>query len=396
MSGRAATSGVIPGRFALAVGKPDLREPPGWRWTPLVDVARLESGHTPSRKCPEYWGGDIPWIGIRDAGAHHGRTILDTAEHITPEGVENSAARVLPAETVCLSRTASVGYVTVMGRPMTTSQDFVNWVCGPGLAPKYLKYVLLAELDSLSQFSTGSTHQTIYFPEVKAFHALLPPPSVQDAIVEVLGALDDKIELNRGIILTIDELIDAEFTRLRDAVSRHATWGGLITMKYGKALESIEVGPFPVFGTNGQIGWTDAPLCAQPGIVVGRKGAYRGIFFSQEPFWVIDTAFFVTMKGSDDLWWAYHEMKRIRLNDMDSGSAIPSTSRDQFERLPVRVPERSTQASFRSRTWPLRLKRCALEQESRTLAELRDSLLPKLLSGALRVRDAEKIIGEVT
>src|SRR5438874_10867961 len=95
--------------------------PPGWEWVRLQDVARLETGHTPSREHPEYWDGDIPWIGIKDATGSHGRTILDTFQHTNQLGIDNSSARLLPARTVCLSRTASVGYVVVMGRPMATS-----------------------------------------------------------------------------------------------------------------------------------------------------------------------------------------------------------------------------------------------------------------------------------
>lgn len=209
--GREATEGVIPGRFALSVGKPDLPAPPGWRWTPLSDVAQLESGHTPSRKHPEYWNEGIPWIGIRDAVDNHGRQIHDTYQHVSQLGLENSSARLLPPRTVCLSRTASVGYVVVMGTTMATSQDFVNWVCGPGLEPEYLKYVLLAENDSLLRFASGTTHQTIYYPEAKAFHALLPPLDEQRAVVRVLGTLDDKIELNRKMTGTLEAMARALF-----------------------------------------------------------------------------------------------------------------------------------------------------------------------------------------
>jgi type I restriction enzyme, S subunit len=124
--GRPATTGVIAGRYAISVGKPLTEAPPGFEWRPLAELARLESGHTPSRRVTEYWNGDIPWIGIRDATGNHGRQINETRETITQLGVDNSSARVLPAETVCLSRTASVGYVVQMGRPMATSQDFVT------------------------------------------------------------------------------------------------------------------------------------------------------------------------------------------------------------------------------------------------------------------------------
>jgi type I restriction enzyme S subunit len=209
--GREATTGVIPGRIALSVGCPDFTPPKGWKWTLLSSVAQLESGHTPSRKHPEYWDGGIPWIGIKDATENHGRTISDTHQHVSALGLENSSARLLPANTVCLSRTASVGFVVVMGRSMATSQDFVNWVCGPNLEPHYLKYVLLAENEALWRFASGTTHQTIYYPEAKAFHVCLPPLAEQKAIAAVLGALDDKIELNRQMNATLESMARALF-----------------------------------------------------------------------------------------------------------------------------------------------------------------------------------------
>ncbi len=209
--GREATTGVIPGRVALSVGCPDLEPPKSWKWTSLSSVAQLESGHTPSRKHPEYWDGGIPWIGIKDATENHGRTLTDTYQHVSAIGLENSSARLLPANTVCLSRTASVGFVVVMGRPMATSQDFVNWVCGPNIEPNYLKYVLLAENEALWRFASGTTHQTIYYPEAKAFHVCLPPLAEQKAIAAVLGALDDKIELNRQMNATLEAMARALF-----------------------------------------------------------------------------------------------------------------------------------------------------------------------------------------
>jgi len=186
--GREATETVIPGVAALSVNIPDRGPPVGWSWVPLRRIARQETGHTPSRKHPEYWGGDIPWIGIRDAADHHGGIINDTAQHPTQLGIDNSSARVLPADTICLSRTASVGYIVRMGRPMATSQDFVTWTCSEALDPDYLLYALLAEGDEIRRFGKGSTHTTIYFPEVRALHICLAPLEEQREIVRRVKA----------------------------------------------------------------------------------------------------------------------------------------------------------------------------------------------------------------
>ncbi|UTG97462.1 restriction endonuclease subunit S [Sinorhizobium meliloti] len=146
----------------MAVNKPTEPVPTGWVWVPVNSVARQETGHTPSRSRPEWWGGDIPWIGIRDARLHHGGVIYDTLQTTNPLGLANSSARLLPKGTVCLSRTASVGYVTVMGRDMATSQDFVTWTCSEALVPEFLVKALIAEGEGLRKFGKGTTHTTIY------------------------------------------------------------------------------------------------------------------------------------------------------------------------------------------------------------------------------------------
>lgn len=118
------------------------------------------------------------------------------------------------------------------------------------------------------------------------------------------------------------------------------TWGELATLEYGKALRGYQTGsgPYQVFGTNGPIGWHTEALCPFGSVIVGRKGAYRGIHYSTEPFWVIDTAFYLKPRKPFHMGWAYYQLLTQDINGMDSGSAIPSTSREEFYKLPVLVP----------------------------------------------------------
>ncbi len=120
-------------------------------------------------------------------------------------------------------------------------------------------------------------------------------------------------------------------------------WGRLATLEYGKSIRDYEPNqsaekPYRVFGTNGPIGWHSSPLYTKPSIVVGRKGAYRGIHFSPDPFFVIDTAFYLKPTTEFDIRWAYFQLKNFDINKLDSGSAIPSTSRDAFYEIPVALP----------------------------------------------------------
>lgn len=181
---REAFGGAPP--VASAVGVPV--SPKGWRWMKITDVARLESGHTPSRRHPEWWGGDVPWIALPDIRALDGKLAYETAEYTNALGIANSSARVLPTHTVVMSRTASVGFVTVMGRPMATSQDFVNWVCGPDLNPFFLAYALRASRTYLRGLASGAVHKTIYMPTLHALRVCMPPLDEQRRIVAGLDA----------------------------------------------------------------------------------------------------------------------------------------------------------------------------------------------------------------
>jgi type I restriction enzyme, S subunit len=117
-------------------------------------------------------------------------------------------------------------------------------------------------------------------------------------------------------------------------------WGDIATLEYGKSLRNYQTtnGTYRVYGTNGPIGWHSQPLCNHSGVVIGRKGAYRGVHYSSAPFFVIDTAFYLEPKIEFDLKWAYYQLLTQDINAMDSGSAIPSTSRGDFYNLEVPVP----------------------------------------------------------
>lgn len=122
---------------------------------------------------------------------------------------------------------------------------------------------------------------------------------------------------------------------------RGTTWGELATLEYGKALKhpKVDDGPVEVFGTNGPTGRTTVALSNNPTVIVGRKGAYRGIHWAGGPFWVIDTAFYLRPDTSlVEPRWAYYELLNHDINSMDSGSAIPSTSREDFYALRVKLP----------------------------------------------------------
>jgi type I restriction enzyme S subunit len=200
----------LPARWVLGrVADGVTHIPTDWDLVTLTKVAKLESGHTPDRKKPEYWDGNIPWISLQDADALGNLTIGQTAETIGPEGLANSSARLLPAGTVVLQRTANVGLASIMEREMCTSQHFANWVCGPRLDPHYLQQVFRHMSREWRRLMAGSVLPDIYMNTFKVLQILLPPIEEQRKIGAIGGAFDRRIEAEQGSLAALIEARDA-------------------------------------------------------------------------------------------------------------------------------------------------------------------------------------------
>lgn len=164
---RAVTKGLNPDAPMKPSGLDWVEQIPAhWQSGSIRRFAAMKTGHTPSRSVPEYWDDcTIPWFTLADVWQIRDGTrwyLEETSERISELGLANSAAELLPAGTVILSRTASVGFSGIMPVPMATSQDFWNWVCGPGLMPEYLLLLFRAMTDEFELSTNGSTHKTIY------------------------------------------------------------------------------------------------------------------------------------------------------------------------------------------------------------------------------------------
>ena len=200
--------------------------PEHWTVIPLRLAARIESGHTPSRSHNEYWIekdcvhhwftlGDV-WQ-IRDGKAEY---VYETQEKVSQAGLDNSAARMLPANTVILSRTASVGFSGILGVPMATTQDFVNWVCGPKIVPEFLLFVFRAMSKEFERLKYGSTHNTIYMPDIFSFRAPLPSlieqgeivSNVRESLRRLDGSFDDLLRSKELLQERRSALISAAVT----------------------------------------------------------------------------------------------------------------------------------------------------------------------------------------
>jgi type I restriction enzyme, S subunit len=288
-------------------------------------------------------------------------------------------------------------------------------------------YYLLRTAEYRNEVLAGATGTTVKHTSpnrILAFSAAFPPIWEQKRIARILKTIDDKIEVNRKRHEALEAMARALFkswfvdfdpvraraegrdTGLPEHIASHfpdalvdsplgqvpqgwniTTWGTIATLEYGKSLSDYDTdtGMYPVYGTNGRIGTCSKALCLHPGVIVGRKGAYRGVHYSSSPFFAIDTAFYVAPKIPIELRWAYYELLRLDINGMDSGSAIPSTSREDFYSLSVVLAPHDVQQQYTRLMGPMWQEQEQNLHNSAVLANLRDTLLPQLISGELRV-----------
>jgi type I restriction enzyme S subunit len=193
-----------------------------------------------------------------------------------------------------------------------------------------------------------------------------------------------------------DRLVDSELGEIPEGW-RVAKLGELLELAYGKALkeEDRQDGTIPVYGSNGQVGWHNEKLVTGPGIIVGRKGNPGVVKWVPTDFFPIDTTFYVVPKDKcPSLSFLFYALERQDLASLSADSAVPGLNRNLAYMSSQILPPRTVLVAFDSAVQPLFQRTYESERESRTLAALRDALLPKLIRGEIRVRDAERFLME--
>ncbi|MCX6937289.1 MAG: restriction endonuclease subunit S [Verrucomicrobia bacterium] len=268
----------------------------------------------------------------------------------------------------------------------------------------------------------GSSVPGFNLGQLRAFEIPLPPLPEQKAIARILGTLDDKIELNRRMNATLEAMaralfqswfvdfdpvhakaagrqpsgMDAKAAALFPAAFQDSelskipkgwnvkTIGETIELAYGKPLkeENRRGGCVAVFGSNGRVGWHDEKLVTGPGIVVGRKGNPGIVTWAPGDFYPIDTTFYVMPVGEcKSLYFLYYALSLQNLASLGADSAVPGLNRNHAYMSKLIIPSSKVLNAFDEQIAPLFLRINANDHQSRTLATLRDTLLPKLLSG---------------
>lgn len=253
----------------------------------------------------------------------------------------------------------------------------------------------LFQRQSLSVQGQTDMAPYINLADVRAMTIQLPAVSEQRAIAEVLGALDDKIDCNLRVHRLCWSLAEASYRELVAGSCHTAGLGSVLDLAYGKSLPERErvPGDVPVYGSGGVVGWHDRSLVDGPGVVVGRKGTAGAVHWTASGFYPIDTTFYVRPRPDTPMLFLYFALKLLELDRMNSDSAVPGLNRNAAIARIIRLPDVNSLRSFAAFAQPLVDTAESARRESELLARLRETLLPRLLSGEIRVRDAEEVAG---
>ncbi len=218
-----------------------------WPVVPIRRVCQLGTGHTPDRSQSDYWRAEecvIPWVTVADIhrlGGSGLEPLDDTEQHISETGLANSAAVLHPTGTVMVSRTASIGFACRIGRPMATTQAFATWTPGPMVDGRYLLLVMKALAPEFDRLAYGSTHLTIYMPDIEGVRMPVPPTRTQRAIADYvereIARIDALIAAKQRIVELLEERLHL--------TARESTTNGGETLPLRRILSTIKTGTTP-------------------------------------------------------------------------------------------------------------------------------------------------------
>ena len=366
-----------------------------------IGVRVLDCEH----KTPPGVARGYPYIAIPDIV--DGRVNVVTARQITSEDLEQWTRRTCPQSgDVIITRRGRVGDSAVIPPDLRCAigQNLVILRSdGEYVTQAYLRWATrgeswLSEVDRLH--NVGAIFDSLNVSDIPRMRIFVPPLNEQLSIASVLDPIDGKIATNEQIRGNADGLLRAHFATTVQQAHHTARLGQVISLRYGKALQQGRrvPGPFPVYGGNGVSGWHQTSLVDGPGIIVGRKGANAGsVSWSQGSFWPIDTAFYVESTSSNiPFEFLFLLLDNINLRQLVGDSAIPGLSREVALGYEVPFPSREAIEQFATIARPLLSLQAHVANESRSLTILRNVLLPRLMSGEIRVRDAERLVEDAT
>ena len=406
-----------------------------WNHLSINECADVIGGGTPSTKNPDYWDGNIPWISPKDLSNNKDKYISNGERFITELGLEKSSAKLLPVNSLLFSSRAPIGYLAINTKPVATNQGFKSLILKDEFDVEFFYYLFKQKTEFINSFASGSTFQEVSGSVVKNLSFLIPPKQEQEKISNILSKLDKKIELNQKMNKTLEEIaktlfkswfIDFDPVRAK-AEGRPTGLSKEISDLFPDSFENSELGEIPRGWKAGNLGTFiepkrgkvitksktkpgEVPVVAggtkppyyhsesnalAPIVTISASGTAGYVNIYYEDIWASDCSY-INKEVTDFVFFAHSflSINQERIYDLRHGAVQQHVYPKDLIELEMVTPPTSIIEDYENKvsTFHERIK-CNLE-EIKTLQSLRDLLLPKLISGELKITDAENLVEE--
>ena len=401
-----------------------------WKEVTLGELGTIVGGATPSTKNPSFYDGNIPWLTPKDLSVNSNKYILRGERNITEAGFKSCSCKILPKGSVLFSSRAPIGYVAIAANDMCTNQGFKSVIPNEETDSEFLYYILKYNKDYIASQGSGTTFAEVSGKTMKDIEVVVPKEKEdQRRIASILSSLDRKIELNNKINADLEEMAQAifknwfvDFEPFKDGKFVDSELGMIPDgWKVGRLDEIADVvggstpsKAKPEYYTQKGIAWlTPKDLSNHPAVYTSRgeiditEEGYNStstklmpkgtiLFTSRAPIGYISIAqndictnqgfkSLVPKKAGTCFLYCFLKYVTPEIENKSTGSTFKEASGALMKSLQVIMPEQKVFEDFEEIVCPLFARIESLEKENSRLSLLRDTLLPRLMSGELEV-----------
>lgn len=382
-----------------------------WKEVRLGDVCEIKGG----KRLPKGINlitqkNSHPYIRVRDLGKSKTLELNSSYEYVDEITQKQIQRYITLKGDILISIVGTIGLIAIVGGSLNganLTENCVKLVKLDNIDSEYLYYYLKSPLgqQNISRGTVGAVQAKLPIKNIQEFNINCPVLiSDQRRIASILSSLDRKIELNNKINADLEEMAQAifknwfvDFEPFKDGKFVDSELGmipegwkvgtleDLITIKYGKDHKKLGDGTFPVYGSGGFMRFVNSWLYDGESVLIPRKGTLDNIMYVCEKFWTVDTMFFSVPKMDYVMKYVYNYIKRFDFSKMNEGTSVPSNTAARLNKMPILIPTHEILEMYDETLCPVYNKRKMKDKESRTLSLLRDTLLPRLMSGELEV-----------
>ena len=277
------------------------------------------------------------------------------------------------------------------------SQSQFRVRCNHMILPEYMVYYFHTRLGKYKLLSNASqvgvpalARPSTTFQKIEIE---IPDIPSQKRIIAILQTIHDKIAINTKINENLAQQAQAIYRSMFVSTpyesDRIGVLSELIAVKYGKDHKKLNDGIYPVYGSGGIMRYVEKPIYEKESVLIPRKGSLNNVMYIDEPFWSVDTMFYTEMKIANVAKYVFHFLRSKDLASLNAGSAVPSMTTDILNSMEVSIPSTERLADFENLVAPLYRVMKDNVRQSNNLSLLRDTLLPKLMSGDIDVSEVK-------